>query len=1618
MLGNHRKLLSILVLFAMMFTMIIPVTVFAEDIPVIVPGEGEGDDGSEGKEGESAETINIATLEGVTVPVTGETPVTEITETDEYTGEVTWEPADDVFAAETEYTATISLTSKEGFTLTGVSANFFTVDGATETTNDANLGVVTAVFPVTEPESKAKDGLKEKPMSYVLRTGPATLEVGEGESIQDAINAASAGDTIEVSAGVYVEDVVVNNKVTIIGVDGADKTKIVATNGNSCPLTFNANDATVRGFTLTHRYTDEELSNWVDGNFNKNKGVDFSQGVTGNTLANCVVTLNRNGIYLNNCQGNTITNNTIYNNRTGINMTNNVNGTVITGNTISENWTLGLVFYSLGSDTDFTSVTVFENTFDNNWYSEILIKDAGGSSGTLNVTNNTFTDNTVTYTDLADGSLNEPGFDTQKPNVDGIGGDATKPEDELPTLRIYKSGDAKLQYDNKTLFVGNHEGQYTTYTAIQSAIDAASAGDTIIVAAGLYNEVISITKPLTLLGATHGVDKREYNVNSAGTWDQSGESVIQHPDSNPSGDCVVDINGTSDVTFDGFVVQVLNANGNALSSLVRVTTRKATSSIANIQVINNIIGPFTKVGEQDGTHGRMGLYIVNDPYNSALGVKNSTFAYNKIFGAEGNGNNVFVWSAYHSYGAAGPSPMDGTVIEYNDIFGSHRSGIETAGGFKDLVIRHNTIHDNGCGDTSGNLKYGNGIILLRGSSDVENGKSGIANPLAYGPENLTIRNNEIYNNAKHGIYSGPVINRLTIEDNNIYTNGEDGVIVDLDGTYHGFALYNRASNVKVNNNTIEGNGSNGVKVQGTPTNDFVIDAEKNYWGEASGPTHESNPEGSGDAVVGVVTFDPWYTGSTRDTLASNKKVFNQTKMEFYNTIKDAIDDADSGDTISLATGTYTEGKIIIDKDLTVIGEDKNTTIIQPAEDIIGKNHEDDSAWFVVNPKVTFNLSNVTLDGIGNVADVGKNIKVAIMSHGSGLIENNIIKNIYGGHKYYGIGIQLYGSDMTVRGNSFNNIQRIGVFSGHGSQAVIENNTYVGKGDGDYLDYAFEVGRGGQATIHGNNISGNKGVATIDDSTSAGILVTSYHDYNGNPVKATITGNTITDCYTAVCVGYDENDSSVVTVTENNLTGNEMGVESTNSEVNATKNWWGTAVKADIQALVKGKVSFDPWYVDAGKTRLINNGYNLTTTSKSETSVVLSWNGVDGVDGYNVYRGNEKLNDTLLTATTYTASGLSAETTYSFNLKVVIDGKEHSINDSVLSVTTDSYSSSEDDSSSSGGTIPPAGTPAPAALEDPVTEDDKKLNDSLTNTGEAKLNLAGDSDGKANLSTNIVTQLAQENQPLTVESTGVGLTFAPTSLVTPELTEALDKEGATVEIGARQVTETEKEEIIAGAALGQSTGVFEVGGVIVDLSAQVTSDDGSTKIEGFAEPVAVTIDLSGLDLTPEQISELSGVRFEKDEDGNVVPVPLGGSYDPETKTFTFYTTKFSLYSVLQVKDLVTVELAIGNSNSKVNGKDKSVDVPPTIINNRTMVPLRFIGEALGAEFDWDAKTRTVTVVLGEKELKLVIDKLTPGLDVPATIVNGRTLVPVRYVSENFGANVTWFPTERKVSIVKK
>jgi hypothetical protein len=115
--------------------------------PTVEDDTGGPNTGTAPSGGGDAVITNKA-IGGVTAPVQGATPVTAIAANDQYTGTVTWNHSPATFAYATDYTATITLTAKSGYTLQGVTANFFTVAGATAS-NAVNSGVVTATFPPT-----------------------------------------------------------------------------------------------------------------------------------------------------------------------------------------------------------------------------------------------------------------------------------------------------------------------------------------------------------------------------------------------------------------------------------------------------------------------------------------------------------------------------------------------------------------------------------------------------------------------------------------------------------------------------------------------------------------------------------------------------------------------------------------------------------------------------------------------------------------------------------------------------------------------------------------------------------------------------------------------------------------------------------------------------------------------------------------------------------------------------------------------------------------------------------------------------------------------------------------------------------------------------------------------------------------------------------------------------------------------------------------------------------------------------------------------------------------------------------------------------------------------------
>ena len=90
-----------------------------------------------------------------------------------------------------------------------------------------------------------------------------------------------------------------------------------------------------------------------------------------------------------------------------------------------------------------------------------------------------------------------------------------------------------------------------------------------------------------------------------------------------------------------------------------------------------------------------------------------------------------------------------------------------------------------------------------------------------------------------------------------------------------------------------------------------------------------------------------------------------------------------------------------------------------------------------------------------------------------------------------------------------------------------------------------------------------------------------------------------------------------------------------------------------------------------------------------------------------------------------------------------------------------------------------------------------------------------------------------------------------------------------------------------------------------------------------------------------------------------------------------------------------------------------ETPPVIENGSMLVPMRFLFEQMGADVEWNQETQTATATLDNKAVTFSIDNVnarinnkSAKMDVPARLVNGKTMVPLRFLSENMGYDVDW------------
>lgn len=717
-------------------------------------------------------------------------------------------------------------------------------------------------------------------------------------------------------------------------------------------------------------------------------------------------------------------------------------------NNIVSGFDYGVVFYQ---GTDSTGVFTAASATGNGLHGNTYAVYSNITSFTLNASGNWLgSNNPTTVASLVDGDVDYTPWLDSGTDTDG----AT----------------AGFQGDFSTLWVDDDSPQTGTVGRIQEGIDLVS-GSTLNVAAGVYDERIEIDKSLIMQGATHGVSKKGYVIPSGYAYDSNTESIIRPSVAQEKP--VVNIKA-DDVVFDGFVVAYEVADstvGGVYQDLVEVASSVAVNT--GIQVINNVLGPNTNTAAQDGTDGRSGFTVVGP---RTLPLKNLQVKNNKIFDAKGNGCGIMIVASYspeyHGGSGTGYTDMSGSAIENNEITGNHRSGIELAGGVSGesaggFLIKDNLITNNGWGGTgdAANLKYGHGVMMIRGGSDKAK-----TNPS--GSRYLTFQDNTVTGNEKSGFYLGSQNHDITIVGNTIESNGGggggyntwDGVRVDLDEAYYtGHTIrYDILANITIEESSILTNGDAGVKVIQTPTQG-PVNAESNWWGSACGPGPVG--PGSGDEVTVNVDYSPWWTDASGGGTASEGSGGGLVIPAGASTAtQNAVIACAAGKTVTYAGDPLAGGVVVNTNGVTI---NLNGATVGPG-----------------SPAFTINADDVTILGPGVLDGTGSSDPGILVNGGA---DNFILDGVE--VKDWADGVQLAGSV-----DSFKLVNN-----------WLHSNTDAG------LQVDSGVSIGGIVTIEGNLFKVNGGNGVQNNSGAA--LDATYNSWgddggptvgNGDGVSADVT----------------------------------------------------------------------------------------------------------------------------------------------------------------------------------------------------------------------------------------------------------------------------------------------------------------------------------------------------------------------------------------------------------------------------------------------------------------------------------------------------------------------------------
>ncbi|WP_347489080.1 CbiX/SirB N-terminal domain-containing protein [Desulfoscipio sp. XC116] len=180
-----------------------------------------------------------------------------------------------------------------------------------------------------------------------------------------------------------------------------------------------------------------------------------------------------------------------------------------------------------------------------------------------------------------------------------------------------------------------------------------------------------------------------------------------------------------------------------------------------------------------------------------------------------------------------------------------------------------------------------------------------------------------------------------------------------------------------------------------------------------------------------------------------------------------------------------------------------------------------------------------------------------------------------------------------------------------------------------------------------------------------------------------------------------------------------------------------------------------------------------------------------------------------------------------------------------------------------------------------------------------------------------------------------------------------------------------------------------------------------------------------------------IRYYDEEAGKWVNLPTIVEQGTDGKWYAVtqvnHLTKFAVFSEEEkkmeenkAKEKKVIILTIGQTTATVGGNTYTLDAAPCVDTKagRTLVPIRFVSEALGAQTDWNPETQQVTIKDGDREIvltlgsaKVLIDGQAKSIDsAPAVLASGRTFVPLRFVSETLGTNVDYDAATKQITIM--